>query len=233
MRPVRFHTGIQGNCTIAVYEGANMVERLARPKVPALPRLVPLPNGVPQPGMPTLEVYPEAKPVVDEFGLDVGIYGNFPREQRRLLALAIRDMDGSKRARPPLGATIPEAIFYGLLVDNGFSHRPGVLAGSRHFIFQSYQLGGRQPGGAVVDFMVYYNGARIAVRVQSVFHALRHAFSSGGQTQQVELRLKEQLLAAFFIDDVVDVNEPPERVLETRNDPARIKSELDRVLYGR
>lgn len=210
-----------------------MVERIARPSLPKKPRLVPLPAAISEPGLGVLERLPEHEPAVDAFGLSVAIYGNFPREQRRLIAKMISEVGGSKRARPPLAATVAEAIFFGLLLDNGFKHRPGVVAGSRHFIFQSYELGGRQPGGAVVDFMVYHNGVRKAVRVQSAFHDLRDPFGAGGQVQAVEARLKEQLLSSFFIDEVIDVNEPPERVLETSGDPVRVKSELDRVLYGR
>lgn len=176
--------------------------------------------------MEQLSVTPET----DEFGLSLAIYGEYPREQRRLAAKMISELGGNKRARPPAGATIAEAVFFGLLLEAGFQWTNDVTVGASRFRFQSYELGGRQPGGSVTDFYINHNGTRIAVRVQSVYHSLVDPFGGGGQIQARELRLKQELLASRYIDEVRDVNEPPERVLETSNNTARVRRELDRAL---
>lgn len=207
-----------------------MVTTISRPSLPRLPKL---PGGIPAVDLATLEEAPASGQIVDEFGLALSIYERFPREQRRLIAKAFSEVGGDKRGKPPLGATIVEWIVFGLLLDHNFSYRQGQVGGARSFTFQSYELGGRQPGGSVVDFMVYHNaihGRGIAVRVQSVFHDLRNPFGGGGQVQQVEARLKRQLMATFFVDRVVDVNRPPERVLETSPSSVRVHQEMWRIL---
>lgn len=197
--------------------------------MPSLPRVVPLPGGVRQVDVPSLQP-PEHDPETDEFGLSVAIYGEYPREQRRLVARMLAEVGGSKRARPPLGATIPEAIMFGLLLDNGFEWTNNPTLRTNQFRFQSYELGGRQPGGSVTDFYVIVNGTRVAVRVNGAFHALNDPFGGGGQIQVREIRLRTELLASRFIDRVVDVNEAPARVLETSDNPARVQQELWRVM---
>lgn len=204
-----------------------MVARIPRPKVP---RITPLPSRPREVDFPTFEALDKIESGVDEFGLSTKLYGDFPREQRRLIAKMIRFFGAPKNARPPAAASVAEAIFFGLLLDHDFQYREGVTSGSRNFIFQSYELGGRQPGGSVVDFLVYYNHVAIAVRVQSVFHDARDPFGGGGQVQVVEQRLKDQLKSSFFIHEVVDVNQPPARVLETAEDPAVVHREIERVM---
>lgn len=207
-----------------------MVETVARPSLPRLPAL---PGGRRDPALLDTQGPAKIESPVDEFGLARSIYERFPREQRRLISLAFAEVGGNKRGRPPFGATVVEFIMFGLLLDHGFAYRQGVIGGSRSFTFQSYELGGRQPGGAVVDFMVYHNalhGRGIAVRVQSVFHDLRDPFGGGGQVNVIEARLRQQLLGTFYVDRVVDVNVPPERVLETTTSPERLHREMLRVL---
>lgn len=207
-----------------------MVTTLSRPSLPQLPRVVPLPGGMASVEPPSLERITAKEPDTDEFGLSLAVYGEYPREQRRLAAKMITELGGNKRARPPAGATIAEAVFFGLLLDAGFEWTNALTVTQGKFRFQSYELGGRQPGGAVTDFYINHNGTRIAVRVQSVYHSLIDPFGGGGQIQAREIRLKAELLASRFIDFLADVNEPPERVLETSENPARVRQELDRAL---
>lgn len=197
---------------------------------PSLPRIVPLPGGAPAVELPTFSDLSEGEAQVDEFGLAAGIYGNYPREQRRLVAIMLRTVGGDKRARPPLGATIPEAIMFGLLIDNGHTWTNSPTIFQNQFRFQSYELGGRQPGGAVTDFYLNVNGTRIACRVNGAYHDLRSPFGDGAQKKATDLRLQKTLLASRFIDTVVDVNEAPERVLETSGNPSRVYREYLRVI---
>lgn len=202
------------------------IERPSRPSVSRLPSLPSTGRSI---ELPTFSVNQPGEPLVDEFGLAYSIYGEYPRYQRRLVARFISHVGGNKRSRPPLGATIAEGVFFGLLLENGFTWTNSPTVASNEFRFQSYELGGRQPGGAVTDFYVIVNAERVAVRVQSAFHALVSPFGTGGQVNAVDLRLKQELLASVFIDRVVDVNRPPERVLETADDPTKVQAELLRV----
>lgn len=197
--------------------------------MPALPRTVPLPGGVRQADVPSLDLQ-GSEPETDEFGLATAIYGEYPREQRRLVAVMLREVGGNKRARPPFGATIPEAVFFGLLIDNGFEWTTDPTVRVNQFRFQSYELGGRQPGGSVTDFYVNVNGTRVAVRVNGAFHSLNNPFGGGGQVLVREARLRTELLASRFIDRVVDVNDAPGRILETSETPHMVQRELWRVI---
>lgn len=171
-----------------------MTTTLSRPSLPKRP---PLPGGVPDIGIPDLNLA-RPEPETDEFGLATQFYGDYPREQRRLVAKFITEVGGSKRARPPLGATIPEGVMFGLFLDHGYEWTNAPEVRVNEFRFQSYELGGRQPGGAVTDFYVNVNGVRVAVRVNGAFHDLRDPFGSGGQNRQREIRLRTELLASRF-----------------------------------
>lgn len=204
----------------------SVVERPSRPSIVRLPSR---PAGRQTFDFPTVADLGDPEPLVDEFGLSWALYGEYPREQRRLISKFLAEVGGNRRAAPPLGATKAEAVMFGLLLDGGFTWTNALTLGERQFRFQSYELGGRQPGGAVTDFYVITNGERVAVRVQSAFHSLVSPFGTGGQVNAVDLRLKQQLLASVFIDRVTDVNQPPARVLETADDPSVVRRELLRV----
>lgn len=203
---------------------------ISRPRIPSLVRVPSLPAAARPVELPTFSPIDPGKPLRDEFGLAFSIYGSYPREQRRLVAKFLRKVGGSFDTRPPLGATIAEGVMFGLLLDNGYEWSNAPLLNEHQFRFQSYELGGRQPGGSVTDFYVISNNERIAVRVQSAFHALISPFGTGGQVNAVDLRRKLELLASVFIDRVADINEPPELVLEKSNSPERLRQELFRVL---
>lgn len=198
---------------------------LPRPSLPALPRL---PGGVPRVETFTFGELKAGQPLRDEYGLPPS-YQNYGPEQRRLIRRAFQGAGYPVTEKPPLRATIPEWIFFGLLLDWTFEWRQGVMGGYRHFTFQSYELGGRQPGGAVVDFMVYYNGTAVAVRVHSVYHEAVSPFGDGGQKSVTDTRSRLQLMASRFISRVVDVNSSPERALEVGS-RQQVQAEIHKVL---
>ena len=198
---------------------------LPRPSVPALPRV---PGGLRPMGPFSFGEYPARATIRDEYGLPPS-YERYGPEQRRLIRLAFRESGYPVGESPPLRATIPEWVFFGLLLDWRFDWRQGIVTGHRNFTFQSYELGGRQPGGAVVDFMVYYNGTAIAVRVHSIYHEAVSPFGDGGQKLLTDLRSRTQLMASSFIDRVVDVNTGPERALEFGS-RIQVQAEMHKVL---
>lgn len=202
---------------------------VSRPSVPSISRLPNLPSTGRRIELPTFTSITSDAPLVDEYGLAYNIYGEYPRYQRYLVSRFLSKVGGDKRQRPPLGATIAEGVFFGLLLESGYKWTTAPTVSSGEFRFQSYELGGRQPGGAVTDFYVIVNGERVAVRVQSAFHALVSPFGTGGQTNAVDLRLKQELMASVYIDRIVDVNHPPARVLETSDSPSVVNRELLRV----
>lgn len=152
----------------------------------------------------------EEKDPVDEFGLDLSLYGRFPLAIRRYVNLTIERL-GISKDQPPQNVgfgTVPELVFYGMLLEAGFTptQRGFLDQTARSFIFQSQLLGGRQPGGAVADFVVFRGDRTIAVRVQSVFHAERNPFGSGGAKAEEDRNQRIRLESAGFIHAVVDVN---------------------------
>jgi hypothetical protein len=151
------------------------------------------------------------EPLRDEFGLLLSVYGRFPRDVRRYVAIGLKSLNLSYDEHPQVSGfgTIPEVCFYGALIERGFSvSRDGfVTSNPRTFIYQSKVLGGRVPGGAVADFVIYEHGLITAVRVQSVYHAETNPFGSGGEKAEEdrtqEARLESQ---GWLTGGVVDVN---------------------------
>lgn len=196
-------------------------------RVPAVPRLFPLPGG-------SFDIRPvdlrvrRQEPLRDEYGLLLSVYGEYPDPARRLISIALREL-GLSRDNPPGYGSIAEIVVFGLLMDHGVEYRQGVLGGANNFTFQSYELGGRNPGGSVVDFMVYLRGERIACRVQSVFHDLVNPFGLGGQVTQRDANLALALKASVFIDRIIDVNRSPQRVLETSGNVQDYEREFLRI----
>lgn len=173
------------------------------------------------------------EPLRDEFGLLWTIYRNFPRIIREYVAYALEHISGASKSVSPSQAgygTVPELVVYGGLLKRGYD--PQVTR-SKGFYFQSSMLGGRVPGGAVVDFLVIVgSGERVGVRVQSKFHALQDPFGLGTQKVYADEAQRLRLLTNRTITRLVDVNLPPLRALE--NGPeAAVYREFERILYGR
>ena len=61
----------------------------------------------------------------------------------------------------PVEASEPEKMVYAWLVRNQFD-----------FEYQVSVIGGRAPGGAVLDFVVYATAIPLVIRVQSYWHAM-------------------------------------------------------------
>lgn len=144
-------------------------------------------------------------PETDQFGLSIEIFRYVSQLGREFIAAAIEDMGASKLISPAQQdiGTIPEVCVYGGLLKHGY--RPNQDWGPKGFIFQSNQLGGRVPGGAVVDFNVYNGFEKVGVRVQGAFHAEDSSFGGGEKVEADELQ-RLRLLANTEIDRLVDVN---------------------------
>ena len=147
-------------------------------------------------------------PIRDQFGLGKWA-ARFPPEVRRLLVIALRSTGGSlDHPTSPVGyGTVPELVILGGLLERGFtSSRSGFIGHSVHsFIFQSKLLGGRKPGGAVADFIVFNQHRTIAVRVDSIYHNPESPFGGAAATER-DLVQAARLIGEPFIDRVVDVN---------------------------
>ena len=102
--------------------------------------------------------------------------------------------------------TIPERMLYGWLV--------------RHNIEFSYQesvLGGRNPGGAVLDFVIYDSAVPIVIRVQSYWHM-------GAAAQWADDIQMENLLDLGYRVEDVDEGD--------LNTPEKVDKTMRGVLYG-
>jgi hypothetical protein len=187
----------------------------------------------------------EREPAVtgnDEYGFALDVFGRFPRDVRYYLDIAYEYIGLNKQQTPTQqtmaqgdrgqAGTVPELVFFGLLLDNGFTYAPrGFLAPTtRSFIFQSRLLGGRVPGGAVADFVVFHNRRVLAVRIHSIFHDERNPFGTGGSKSEEDRRQRIKLVSAGYIDNVVDVNRSIDGA-PLENGPGHlIRNDLRRVM---
>lgn len=166
---------------------------------------------------------------VDQFGLSLSWAGELGERQREWLALAYREL-GFDTTRPPSSqggfgssGTIPEIVFLGGLLDRGKQHIVD-------YEFQSEALGGRRfPGGAVLDFLVYANGLRVGVRVESVFHASDFVFAGNAGVNEDEGQ-RIRLLSGGAVDRVVAVNRQSDGYPLEGGNPALADADVNRVL---
>ena len=181
--------------------------------------------------VPIAELAPYESPR-DRYGLPLltwaGKYGDRVREY---LALCY-EFFGYDKDIPPIqqgtfgsSGSTPELVFFGGLLKRGL--RYGV-----DFQFQSDALGGRQmPGGAVIDFIVYANGLRVGVRVDSVFHSSSFVWAGRSKVfEDEEQRIR--LLARSTVDRVMEVNRRSDAYpLEGgQNSDLLVDRDFDRVL---
>ena len=164
-----------------------------------------------QPGtaIPENRQFQQEDPIRDEFGLAKWA-ARFPREVRRLLSIGLIAYGGSLDHSPDTNGygTVPELVVLGGLIELGFRSAPnGFIGHSAHcFVFQSALFGGRKPGGAVADFIVFNMHRTLAVRVDSIFHSLDDPFGGARAVERDKVQ-GLRLLAAPFIDRVIDVNQ--------------------------
>lgn len=95
------------------------------------------------------------------------------------------------------GGTYPEYLAYMWLVRRGYE--PGL-----DFIFQSYQMGGRQmPGGAVVDFE--FPALRMVWRIQGEYwHIGNPAVEARDEMQKLALMTEGYLVVDCYAQDVIN-----------------------------
>lgn len=154
-------------------------------------------------------------------------YWTYPEASQEYAVIALDYLGLPKDRNPSPFGTIAEMVVFGMLLDGGFYHYIGDEPSNGSFVFQSYELGGRQPGGAVVDFVVFHGNSEIAIRVQSIFHSPKSPFGNGaGELRELEQR--NRLLTAGF-ERVVGVNEPPSFVIENGPNEA-VRQEYSRIL---
>ncbi len=196
--------------------------------LPRKPRLPTRTHGEP----PVKAEVKRAEPGVDEFGLDPGIFGRYPRKSRQYCALALEFLKMPKDVTPSSlvfgGGTIPEMVMFGGLLARGYVYNGGPPKG---FAFQRDVLGGRAiaGGGAVEDIVVYRAGRVIAVPVQSVFHGVDNPFGGGLSKIYSDREQQVRVLSRGRVDAVVPVNEP-ERGSVLENGPdAAVDHEFTRI----
>jgi hypothetical protein len=199
------------------------------PKRQSLPRKPALPGGrapfeslaLPQPKVGQADH--------DQYGLARAWAGDMGQRVREWLSVAYEYL-GFDKNKPPSGqghfgssGTIPEIAFMGGLLSRGL--KPFI-----NFEFQSEALGGRRfPGGAVLDFLVYVNGLRVGVRVESVFHASDFVFAGNAKVREDEAQ-RIRLESGGAVDRVINVNRQSDGYpLEGAND-ALADRDVDRVL---
>jgi hypothetical protein len=199
------------------------------PKLQSLPRKPALPGGR-RPydplSLPQLGESPIRK---DQFGLAVAWSEELGLRVRQWMARAYEYLDFDKNVPPSRqghfgsSGTIPEIAFMGALLTEG-------LVPFEDFEFQSEAMGGRRfPGGAVLDFLVYVNGLRVGVRVESVFHASDFIFAGNAKVNEDESQ-RIRLQSSGAVDRVVAVNRQSDGYcLEGAND-ALADADLRRVL---
>jgi hypothetical protein len=190
--------------------------------------------------LPVMEAGPETGN--DEFGFSLSVFGRFPRIIRYYLSIAYDYANLDKRQTPSqqglvggdrgVAGTVPEMVFFGMLLDAGFRISQSGFFGKtpRSFLFQSRLLGGRVPGGAVSDFVVFINGRTIAVRIHSVFHEERNPFGSGGAKSEEDKRQRIKLRSAGYLDNVVDVNRASDGLPLENGPAALVRNDLRRVM---
>lgn len=179
-----------------------------------------------------------APPVVteltDRFGLASSVYDRFPEAVRFYLAIGLKAYGLPLDKAPGIVGfgTVPELCMMGLLLDAGFTAAKFGFYGrtARSFIYQSDLLGGRVPGGAVADFVVYHNGLVIPVRVQSVFHDINMPFGGGGRKEGEDDLQRYLLNSQSFVTTTIDVNLGEMGYPLEQGNWAQVRRELHRVL---
>lgn len=197
--------------------------------LPPLPRKPRLPTFTRRPPDPPLGEVRSGQADTDEFGLSREVFGELPPLARNYIARTYRSLGLAMDVAPVNHSfgTMPEAVFYGGLLARGYQPFGG---GPYAFEFQSELLGGRKtPGGSVSDFLVYQGTRRLAVYVQSFFHALGGSFAGGAKIEQDRL-LFERVEARTAVDAVLLVNEPQRGFPLERGPDVAILADFDRVL---
>lgn len=100
----------------------------------------------------------------------------------------------------------PERILYGWLVVNQVP-----------FTFQEPVLGGRVPGGAVIDFVLYASMPPIAIRVQSYWH------TKADQIMHDEVQLAILIELGYSVEDVWEYE---------INTIDKVQNKMTEILYG-
>jgi len=122
----------------------------------------------------------------------------------RLLKHGLTDEERLMRYSPE--GTTPERMVFGWLRLHGFL-----------FTYQEAVLGGRVPGGAVVDFVVYDKYPPIAIRIMSYWHKSAQAQINDAIQQEMLLDL------GFYVGDVWE-NEI--------NTIEKLERKMREILYG-
>lgn len=170
---------------------------------------------------------PTPQPLTDQYGLSITVFGHYPAASRRAIAIGLKHFGLPLDRNPSPFATAAEMVMMGLFLDAGLTHYVGNDPAEGTFVFQSYELGGRQPGGAVVDFVVF-RGGTIGVRVQSIFHAANSPFANGAGGFRE--RFQEIRLLGSGFRAVIDVNEPGRGYPLEQGPDSEVRYELVRVL---
>lgn len=184
-------------------------------------------------GSAPLHEFRDELPIRDEYGLGPWAQ-KFPKIIRYYVSIALRATGGSLDEHPQSKGygTVPELVVMGgLLLRHFQATRNGFFGSSaRAFTFQTKLLGGRQPGGAVSDFVVFNCGITTAVRVNSIYHSLENPFG-GVEAYNRNLVQGLRLWATNYIDRVIDVN-LPEKGFPLENGPDSLVLEDFRRILG-
>ena len=141
--------------------------------------------------LPHIHTRKAAKGKREPRGTRIRKYGLTPEERYMLLA--------------PEG-TAPERLLFGWLKRHGFM-----------FSFQQPVMGGRSPGGAVVDFIIYDKYPPIALRVMSYWHT-----SLAAQWHD-ELQRERLIEVGYQVEDVWEYD---------INTVSKLDKTMRRILYG-
>lgn len=105
----------------------------------------------------------------------------------------------------PEGST-PERMLFGWLVKHRFS-----------FTYQEPVMGGRAPGGAIIDFVIYDKQPPIAIRIQSYWH------------KGLDVRWMDDIQAAALLELGFQVEDVWEYEINTVN---RLDRKMRTILFG-
>ena len=197
------------------------------PSLPSRAGLPPLPGVHVQPVDPqTVDVLQVPDDTLDQYGLGVWAR-DVPRQSRYYIGIAYRHFEINGQDPPSLffgpgKGTVPELATFGWLLDHGYA--PNEWS-ARGFTFQVNELGGREAGGAVVDFEVRRNHRRIGVLVNSIYHQLGSPYGGGAAVAANTTQI-QRLGATGRFDAIIEVN--VNQVLEFGTDTA-IEADLARI----
>lgn len=204
---------------------------MSLPKLPSLPRRPALPGGKKPYESPARPEIAAGRATHDEYGLAWQWAEGLGQRQREWIAKGYEYLGFDKNGPPAQqghfgsSGTIPEIVFFGGLLDRG-------LIPFEDFEYQSEAMGGRRfPGGAVLDFLVYTNGLRVGVRVESVYHASDFIFAGLSKVREDEGQ-RIRLESGGTVDRVVGVNRQEDGYgLEGPNSEIA-DADMDRVLHA-